>query len=287
MRALRPHDDRTRTGHGPRLWLAMLALAVCASAAQSAQAEGEKVENARFGGWSAAFEIGPHVIVQRARGSLDTNFDYSRRKANNLSSLNMRLGAEILAPELGSPSVRFRPVVYGGLLLPLNESSTVGAELIQSTLQTFQLTEEAKFSVEYQVSGLVGLGVEFRVPVLDSEITIRPAIESLHLSTRYAGLGGTVEDPFAPNLPTIEHEVRGQKEIMQHFVGPSLRVGSPDFHFRGVILDFHLGASLVFDVAGTRKKFRVVEPSGDRADFNFETGTGAAQVGLGLRIRVP
>lgn len=234
--------------------------------------------------WSVFLDAGPHVVVQRSRGSVDTNFDFSRRKANNLTSLNFRFGAGLRGPEFLLPKASVRPVVYGAALLPLNESSTIGASLVEETTPSFEIAQEARFAIEYQTSGLVGLGAEFRIPVLDSEISVTPAIESLHLVTRYFGLGKTSLDPSAPNVPSEFHGVRGKTEITQHFIGPALRVGSPAYRVRNFLVDFFVGASVVFDVAGTRERFTVVAENGDRGTFNFESGGGAAQASLGLRI---
>ena len=175
-----------------------------------------------------------------------------------------------------------------GVLLPINESSTIGAEFVETSLpQTgSEVIEFSKFAIEYQTSGAAGLGLEFTVPVFDSEITIRPAVESLHLASRYVG-ELSFQRTFIAGEADPPREVRVKEVVVQHFLGPSLRIGTPTFRFKDVAFDFFLDTSLLLDVAGTRREVRDSRPNGDSGTFNFETGSGLVQVGSGLQIRWP
>jgi len=246
---------------------------------------GDEVLGAGFSGF---FEASPHVVVQRGRGNGESNFGAPNRKSNILTNMTFRFGGGFKSPALDSVWGKPRVVLFGAALVPINESSTIGTEFVETSLpQTgTELIESAKFTIEYQTSGAAGLGLEFAVPVFDSEITIRPGVESLHLVSRYVGslffqrtfIGGQTEDP---------REVRVKEVITQHFFGPSLRIGTPSLRFKGVSFDFFLDTSLLLDVAGTRKEARDTRPNGDSGTFEFETGSGLVQVGAGLQIRWP
>jgi hypothetical protein len=239
-------------------------------------------------GFSGFVEASPHVVVQRARGSGASSFDTDGRKSNIVTNMTFRLGGGVKSPAIESLWGRPRVVAYGGVLLPLNESSTIGTQFIETSVAQSgqELIEFSKFSIEYQTSGLAGVGLEFTVPVFDAEITVRPSVESLHLVSRYVGelffqrtfiLGGS--DP--------PQEVRVKKLITQHFLGPSLRIGSSTFRYKSVSLDLFLDTSLLLDVAGTNERVRDNRPNGDSGVFTFETGSGLVQVGAGFQVRWP
>lgn len=234
----------------------------------------------RFG---AFFDAGPHVIVQRAKGSVGTNFGVQHDKANILTNMTFRLGGGIKGPEFAGVPGRPRPVVWAAVLFPLNGSSTIGTKFVEGVVQTGQRIDSSKFTVEYQTGGLVALGLEFEVPVLDGSISITPAIESLTLPTRYTGYVETRVSQGSGN-----HRVDHDKEIIQSFVGPALRLGAPTVVVRGIAIDFYLDASLLLDVAGTHRAQTVRDAgTGDRAKFTWETGSGLIQVGSGIQIRWP
>lgn len=245
-------------------------------------------EEALGGGFSAFVEASPHVVVQRARGGGESNFGEPNRKSNIVTNMTFRIGGGFKSPALESVWGRPRVVVFGAVLVPLNESSTIGTEFVETSVPQSgtELIEFSKFTIEYQTSGAAGLGLEFSVPVLDSEITIRPGVESLHLKSRYVG-ELFFQRTFIIGEPDPPQEVRVKEVIMQHFFGPSLRIGSPTFQFKGVSFDFFLDTSLLLDVAGTRTETRDTQPNGDRGDFTFETGSGLVQVGTGFQIRWP
>lgn len=246
----------------------------------AAGANGDEDLRDRFGGF---VDAGPHVIVQRAKGSVGTNFDVQHDKANVLTNMTFRLGGGIKGPELAGVWGRPRPVVWAAALFPLNGSSTIGTKFVEGVVQTGQRIDSSKFTVEYQTGGLVAIGLEFEVPVLDGAISITPAFESLTLPTRYTG---HVETKFSQG--TNNHRLDHNKEIVQSFVGPALRLGAPTVVVRGVAIDFYLDASLLLDVAGTHRAQTVRDPgNGDRAKFSWETGSGLIQVGSGIQIRWP
>lgn len=264
------------------LWLGVVAAGLLASA------EGARADETLGAGFSGFIEAAPHVVVQRARGGGDSNFGESNRKSNIMTNMTFRLGGGFKSPALESVWGRPRVVVFGGVLLPLNESSTIGTEFVETSVPQsgVELIEFSKFTIEYQTSGAAGLGLEFTVPVFDSEITVRPAVESLHMVSRYVG-ELFFQRTFIAGEPDDPREVRVKEEIIQHFLGPSLRIGTPTFRFKGVSFDFFLDTSLLLDVAGTRREVRDSRPNGDTGKFNFETGSGLVQVGTGLQIRWP
>jgi hypothetical protein len=156
--------------------------------------------------------------------------------------------------------------------------------VIETNTPGFEQIEFGKFSIEYQTSGMAGLGLEFEVPVFDVTMHVTPSIQSLHLVTRYVGDG-----TFTINgLGFSEsHRARGKKEITQHFLGPAIRLGTPTVVIRGFAVDFFLESSLLVDVAGTREFFVETGEGDDRGAFTFESGGGVVQVGSGLTIRWP
>ncbi len=267
-----------------RFLLALLPVLLLESlVALPASASEDAVEPSSFSGF---FEAGPHVTVQRARGSVSTNVDSTARKSNLLSNMTFRFSGGLKGPSLDFVPGGPRPVAYLGVLVPLNESGTIGAQLIETNPPGFEIVERAKFSMEYQVSPAAGFGLEFLVPIGDLEIAITPAVESLHLRARYVGETSVSETPIGPGTAT-EFAIRAKQEITQHFLGPALKLSTPTTAVFGVSVDFFLNANLLFDVAGTREKFGARGEGDDRGEFNFETGSGVAQVGAGLQLRWP
>ena len=55
-------------------------------------------------------EAAPHVVVQRGRGSVGTNFALADRKSNILTNLTFRLGGGVKGPAIESWWGRPRPV---------------------------------------------------------------------------------------------------------------------------------------------------------------------------------
>lgn len=231
------------------------------------------------------FEAGPHVTIQRGKGRVDSNFNVRSDKTNILTNMTFRLGGGLKAPAIESVWGKPRPVVWAAALVPLNESSTIGVTFIETNDPPgTERLELGKYSIEYQTSALAGAGLEFRVPVFDSAITVMPGVESLHLGTRYVGLVG-LEINRAGSSTRIS--LRQKKDIFAHFVGPALRIGAPTIVFRGVAINFHLNTSLLLDVQGTRREMGASDGNGHGATFTFETGSGLVQVGAGLQIRWP
>jgi hypothetical protein len=244
----------------------------------------EEDDSPLLGGFSAFVEAAPHVVVQKTRGSVGTDFDLTSRKSNLITNMTFRLGGGLKGPAIagiwGSP----RPVVFAAALVPINESSTIGTNLVETASPGSEVIEFSKYSVEYQTSGMAGLGLEFTVPVLDSEITIMPAVQSLHLVTRFVGAGSLQVNTTGL---TINNAIRAKEEVVQHYLGPALRVGTPTVTIKGVTVDFFLDTSLLIDVAGTRKEFRARGDGGESGTFTFEAGKGVAQVASGIQLRWP
>jgi hypothetical protein len=239
-------------------------------------------------GFSVFVEAAPHVSVQRARGSVDSNFGSQSRKANVVTNMTFRLGGGFKAPALSDSWGRPRPVAYAAALIPLNESSTIGKLFVKETPLGSSRVQSAKYSIEYQTSATAGLGVEFMVPVFDIEIAVTPAIESLHLISRYVGDTALKVTVIARPELDEDHSLRGKQDITQHFLGPALRLSTPTAVFEGgIAIDFFLHSSVLFDVAGTRERFVVNGANGDSGSFNFETGTGVVQIASGFQVRWP
>lgn len=261
-------------------WLAIL-LAAAPSTAQESQAE---EADSLLGGFSLFVEAAPHVVVQKTRGSVGTDFDLTSRKSNLITNMTFRLGGGVKGPAFESIWGRPRPVIFAAALVPINESSTVGTRLVETASPGSEVVEFAKFSVEYQTSAMAGLGLEFTVPVFDSEITITPGVESLHLVTRYVGAGSIQINTTGL---TVNNDIRGKEEVVQHYLGPALRLGTPTLVIKGVAIDFFLDMSLLIDVSGTREEFRETGNDGESGTFTFEAGKGVAQVGSGFQVRWP
>jgi hypothetical protein len=275
-----PHGQGTRRRRAGRRLAAVLSIVLTASSVAQA-ADGEDARD----GFAVFGVAAPHVVVQRSRGSVGSNFDFSSRKSNILTNLTFRLGGGVKGPAIEAIPGRPRPVLSAAALIPINESATIGTQFIETNRPGFEQVEFSKFAIEYQPSALATLGLEFLVPVFDSEISITPAIQSLHLTTRYVG-----EMSFQINASGATQliELRGKKEITQHYLGPAIRLGTPAFVAPGgIVIDFFLESSLLVDVAGTRETFSRSNQDGDRVKFNFEAGGGVVQVGTGVQIRWP
>lgn len=276
-RAPRWISDARRACARARASAAFVVLLLTSSLAGAS--EGEDLRD-RFG---IFFDAGPHVVIQRAKGSVGTNFGVQHDKANVVTNMNFRLGGGIKGPELAGVWGRPRPVAWAAALIPLNASGTIGTKFVEGVVSTGQRIDSSKFTLEYQPAGLVAIGLEFEVPVWDGSISITPAIESLTLPTRYTG---HVETRFS--VGTGNRRLDHNTDIVQSFVGPAVRLGAPTVIVRGLAIDFYLDASLLLDVAGTHRAQTVINPSdGSRAKFTWETGSGLIQIGSGIQIRWP
>lgn len=267
------------------LLCALIGLLTTGSALARAEGESEDAVDPRSR-LSLFLDAAPHVVIQRAKSGVSTNFGLTSNKANIVTNMTFRLGGGLKGPAIEAIPGKPRPVVWGAALVPLNESSTIGARFfLDESRPGFQSIEFSKFSIEYQTSGIVGLGIEFEVPILsEGAISITPALESLHLVTRYVGEA----DIQTNSLGNSEvHDVRLKDEITQHFLGPSLRIGAPAIVVRGVAIHFFVNGSILFDVAGTRRELNARGQNGDSGRFSFETGSGVVQVGSGIQVRFP
>lgn len=265
--------------------MALLAMPALVRAQASGEPEADLAEDPRerFGFF---VEAAPQVVVQRGKGSVGTNFGVSSDKANYLTNMTFRLGGGIKGPAIGAGWGKPRPVAWGAALIPINESSTIGTKFIETSLPGQERLEFSKYSIEYQTSAVAGLGIEFTVPVpvFDAVITVTPAIESLHLISRYVGEVNLQINQTGNN--TV-HDLRGKKDLTQHFIGPGLRLGAPTIVVQGVAIDFFLDASVLFDVAGTRRQLTLTGQNGDSGTMSFEAGTGVVQLGSGFQLRFP
>lgn len=265
------------------LWLACACVASLLCGAAAARAE--EVQDEGRAGFTGFFEAAPQVIVQRARGSVSTNFAFAQsRKSNIVTNLAFRLGGGVKGPAFASLPGQPRPVLFAAALVPINESSTIGSQLIETNPPGAERIEDSKYSIEYKTSAILGLGLEFRVPILDSEIAITPSIQSLHLLSRYVGRASLSLSGTGVNQ---ENQIGGKQDITQHFLGPAVRISTPSVSVRGATVVFFLDTGLLFDVAGTHERFGVDGSPNSSGTMNFETGSGVASVTSGLQVRWP
>jgi hypothetical protein len=260
--------------------LTLLGLMVATPFVTSGDARAAEDDRTRFSGF---LDIAPHVVVQKVKGSVATNFAVEADKSNILTNMTFRLGGGFKTPEFESVWGRPRPVIWAAALVPLNESSTIGTSFIEERNLGIERLEYSKFAVEYETSALAGIGLEFVDPVFDTGISVTAGIESLHLAVRYTGTV-TVESQQGANPPIA---VSAKKHLTEHFIGPVLRIGSPTFVYEGLVIDFGLDLSVLFDVAGTRRRFPSSTDGTNSAEFTFESGSGVVQIGTGFQVRWP
>ena len=121
------------------------------------------------------------------------------------------------------------------------------------------------------------------VPV---DLQVSSGIQYLYLDSRYIG-NAESERSFISEAPSIIRNAQAKANLVQHFVGPSLRVATEPVEMFGLKMDLFLEGVLLFDVAGTRESVTKRDEQNRRASFNWEASTSAGMVSAGFRILLP
>jgi len=195
--------------------------------------------------------------------------------------------------ELGMTSPKIEPFpgdprlnVFGGILIPTNESSVIGSQVSIEALGQDKLTEQTKMQLEYQTSYRMGMGMEFDVEFLEVDLKLMPGVQYLYLGSRYAA---QVDSTLVPGNFLLPNETRtssAKNALVQHFVGPSFKITTEHVDVWRFRVDLYIEGSLLFDVAGTREQSRVVDADGETTTFTWEADPIAGVFNAGLRIRL-
>jgi hypothetical protein len=251
-------------------------------ASAQAGAETKREEESNF---SVFLDAGPHVLVQSAKGSVDSSFGISSSTRNTLTNMTFRLGGGVTGPVVAEVWGKPRPVAWAAALVPLNESSVIGTQFVETAGGGAERLEFSKYAIEYQTSAVAGLGVELVTPVFGFDIRVRPGLELLHLVGRYTGVA-TLETQSGFNNNSTS--VSDKKKFRQNFLGPVLHVSTPTVEVGPFAIDFFVHTTVQFDLTGGRREMGAREPiSGEAALFSFETSSTAVQLSSGLQIRWP
>jgi hypothetical protein len=274
-----------------RLWPILALILVSFLAAQTGFADTSRRERreskSSLGGFSPYFSTGPYTTIQRVRASIDTDFGVSERKANTLTNLGWLFELGVRSPRLeklpGQPCFD----LAGGFLIPMNTSSTIGSS-VSITEGQFNdtLKEETKLGLDYGTSYRAGLGIEFLIEVLPVDLQITPGVQYLYLDSRYIGEVDSTRS-FISEAPSITRQAQAKANLVQHFVGPSLRVATEPVELWGLQVDLFLEGALLIDVAGTRESRTTRDEENRRASFNWEAGSSAGMATAGFRILLP
>ena len=240
-----------------------------------------------FKGWSPYLSTGPYTTIQRVSASIDTDFGVTERSANTLTNLGWIFEAGVQSPRLNEVPGRPRFGVSAGILIPTNTTSTIGSsvEIIKGRFND-SLKEETKLSVDYKNSYRVGFGAEFVFDLLPVEIKFTPGFDYLYLDSRYVGEAESLRS-FISEADPIIRNARSKVNLVQHFVGPSLRITTEPIDIFSLRADLFIQGSLLFDVAGTRRFRSKRDDENRRASFNWEAGSSAGFFSAGFRILLP
>ena len=274
-----------------RIWRILIAILVSFLAADMSAADSSRRDRrdqeSLLGGFSPYFSTGPYTTIQRVRASIDTDFGIAERKANTLTNLGWLFELGIRSPRLEDLPGKPRFGVAGGILLPMNTSGTIGSTVTVTQGQfNDSLNDETKLVVDYSNSYRVGMGVEFLIEVLPVDLQVTPGVSYLFLDSRYKGDAESVRS-FISEADPIIRAAEAKVNLVQHFVGPSLRVATEPIEVFGLQADLFLEGVLLIDVAGTRESRTTRDEETRRASFNWEAGTSAGMVSAGFRILLP
>jgi hypothetical protein len=265
-----------------RVRFSWLAAGLLLAASGSAGAQSPKEDDQAF---SVFLDAAPHVLIQSAKGNADSNFGIASKARNTLTNMTFRLGGGAVGPILADVWGKPRPVAWAAALVPLNESSVIGTEFIETASGGAERLEFSKFAIEYQTSAVAGVGLELVTPVFGFDLRVRPGLEWLHLVARYTGIA-TLETQSGLNNNSAS--VAGKKKFEQNFLGPALHVSTPTVKINRFQVDFFLHTSVQFDVSGGRRTLGASDGVTEKsARFSFETGSTAIQLTSGLKIRWP
>jgi hypothetical protein len=261
--------------------LVFASLAVSLGVASNAVAAGGKGQDE---GFDLFFDAAPHVFVQTAKGASSTSFGLVSDAENVSSVMTFRLGGGVRGPAIEALPGRPRPVVWGAVLVPLNESSVIGTEFVEVNSPGNERIEFSKYAIEYETSGLAGIGFEYLVSVFDFELSVTPGLEILFVEGRYTGSSSL---DLQQSAVSSSFAISDKKDFSQKLIGPSLRVATRAGTIFGANVNFWIDANASFDVSGSRREIFMSNTEGDTALFSFETGETAFQIGSGLAIRWP
>jgi hypothetical protein len=250
----------------------------------------DETEESLLGGFSPYVWAGPYTTIQRAKASVDTDFGPQDKTANTLTNLGWLFQLGVQSPEIGIIPGSPRLDASGGLLVPTNQSSAIGSrvELITGTFLD-KTREETKLSLDYNNSYRATLALEFTIEdFLPVDFSIAPGAQYLYLDSRWEGLAesertfpGGLQDP-------VLRGARTKVNFVQHLFGPSLRLSTAPVDVFGMVqVDVYAEGALLFDLEGTRRTRSLRDAENRRSTFNWETGSTAGLVSLGLRIRLP
>ena len=252
----------------------------------------EKVANRRgdredgFYGFMPYFNSGPYTTIQRVKGTISTTFGPFDSPRNTLTNMGWLFELGVSSPKIellpGDPRLN----IFGGILIPTNESSVIGSQVSIEALGQDTLTENTKMQLEYQTSYRAGMGMEFDVEFFEVDLKLMPGVQYLYLGSRYAA---QVDSTLVPGNFLLPNETRissAKNALAQHFLGPSLKITTEHVDVWRFRVDLYIEGSLLFDVAGTREQSRFVDTDGETSIFTWEADTTAGVFNAGLRIRL-
>jgi hypothetical protein len=122
--------------------------------------------------------------------------------------------------------------------------------------------------------------------VLPIDLQVTPGFQYLYLDSRYKGEVDSTRT-FISEAPAVTRQAQAKTNLVQHFVGPSLRVSTAPVDLLGLQIDLFLEGVLLLDVDGTRETVTKRDEENRRASFNWEASTSAGMVSAGFRVLLP
>ncbi|MFK7896553.1 MAG: hypothetical protein AB8G23_11995 [Myxococcota bacterium] len=270
------------------VFIVLFTLIIVPTVRAEPEPDGEETPRNRLHGFSPYLTTGPFTTIQRVRASINTDFGIKDRSANTLTNLGWSFEIGVQSPRFEDLPGKPRFGIAGGILIPYNASGTIGSSvaIIQGQFND-KTKEETKLAVDYKNSYRAGIGAEFLSDPLGLNLRFTPGLEYLFLDSRYVGEVSSVRT-FIGGIPEdVRRGSRAKADVVQHFFGPSLRVGTEPIEMLGVQADLFIHGSLLFDMAGTRR-FRSKRDAGNRRSaFNWEASTTAGYFKAGFRILLP
>lgn len=266
--------------------------ALCVLLAASTGAAGERrgdPDESRLGGFSPYVWTGPYTTIQSAKASIETDFGPGDRTQNTLTNLGWIFQLGVLSPEIEAIPGKPRIDVFGGLLVPTNQSSAIGSrvELITGTFLD-QTREETKLQIDYSNSYRAGMSIEWAIKdVLPVDFGIAIGGQYLFLDSRWFGFAESERTFPGGSRDPIIRSAASKVNFVQHLVGPSVRIRTEAVEALGLAFDLYAEGALLLDVQGTRRTRSVRDADNRRSTFNWEAGSGTGLVSFGLRIRLP
>lgn len=254
---------------------------------EAVAARGRDATRSLLQGFSPYLATGPYTTIQRVSASIDTDFGVAERSANTLTNLGWILEVGVQSPRFNEVPGKPRFGVSAGILIPMNTTSTIGSsvEIIKGRFND-SLKEETKLSVDYKNSYRAGFGVEFIFDSLPVELKFTPGFDYLYLDSRYVGEAESLRS-FISEADPIIRNARSKVNLVQHFVGPSLRIATEPIDLFSLRADLFIQGALLFDVAGTRRFRSTRDDENRRASFNWEAASSAGFFSAGFRILLP